>query len=264
MRLISLKLAVSDFPLEAFRGLLLVHGAAKLLSLMSQPIDPGDDPFLRFHAAKVQKKSEPPKLSVTFLHTPAHFPTARYRPGGGLPHVARGCADAAKAAGGAVAEGTRSRAPVCVRVRCALSHPRPHPMFILSIIIIKCVPWSVSWSVPQSVSLAVSLMPRKRPVYRALAVSLAVSLAVPQTVPQDVPLPCRAPRRRASAAESAASAIGGGARRRASAAASAAHAAGLADGRRPRHLGAGGAVAGGGWRLRSRGGAEPSTQGLPG
>ena len=228
---------VIDLSPAAFLCHLLTHRSADLLTDPGQLIHGRNDPFFIFHAAKVQKKSEPPKLFGTFLHTIAHFPTARYRPEGGQAHVARGCADAAKAAGGAVAEGTRSRAPVCVRVRCALSHPRPHPMFILSIIIIKCVPWSVSCSV----SCSVSWMPRKRPVYRPFAVSLAVSLAVPQTVPQAVPLPCRAPRRRASAAASAASAIGGGARRRASAAASAAHAAGLADGRRTRHLGAGGA-----------------------
>ncbi len=76
MRLVSLELTASDFPLEAIRGLMLCHWAANLLSLMSQPINPREDPFACVHAAKVRKKFEPPKLSATFLHTPTHFPTA--------------------------------------------------------------------------------------------------------------------------------------------------------------------------------------------
>lgn len=49
-----LKLAVSDFPLEAFRGLRLAHGARELLPYLGELIDTCDDPFL-FHGRKVRE-----------------------------------------------------------------------------------------------------------------------------------------------------------------------------------------------------------------
>ena len=243
VRLIALKLTVGYFPLEALGGLLLRHWAAELLPLARELVKPRYDPFPCIHAAKVRIIFGTAKTFSNFFSQDCTI--LHPSPAGRISQAP--CCRELRRGGESRPRSVRGRYPnfragVCVRVL----RPRPSPsapaIFFFVLLLLMCA--VVCAAVCAAVCVVFCVVDASQTpcisAFRCVVgcvVSCAADCAAGCAVAASATR--SAPRRRASAAASAASAIGGGARRRASAAASAAHAAGLADGRRPRHQGAG-------------------------
>ena len=116
---VPLKLAVSDFPLEAFRGLRLAHGTRKLLSHLGELIDPSYYPFL-LHG---RKGTEIFRNLQTFCNFFSLSPTNCNMPGeAGPTWIIRAGTPLLELL--AVVRAAGGRRPTAARVRLLVAHVR--------------------------------------------------------------------------------------------------------------------------------------------